>query len=109
MNYYHQVSFESFNKSGNIEYTADIVWDLQIFVANTIKEGTTISATSKKFDDAKMRQQQQIQLKCLKNRQSNNYDCYFNYFLDHDFSRPPRLPILKPIIKLKSPKIAGKK
>ena len=91
VNYYQQVSFESFKESGNIEYTADVVWALQLYIANTIKDGSGISATRKKFDDAKQHQPREIQLKCLKNRQGNNYDCYFNYFSAHDFFEPATL------------------
>ena len=51
VNYYRQVSFESFKESGNIEYTADVVWALQMYVANLIKDSAGFS-TRKKFDDA---------------------------------------------------------
>ena len=91
VNYYSQVSFESFKESGNIEYSADVVWALQLFVANSIKTGANISDTRKKFDDAKKQQPRQLQLKCLKNRQGNNYDCYFHYFSAHDFFEPATL------------------
>ena len=91
VNYFQQVSFESFKESGNIEYTADVVWALQLFVANSIKDGANISSTRKKFEDAKQRQPRQLHLKCLKNRQGNNYDCYFNYFSAHDFFQPATL------------------
>ena len=91
LNYFQQVSFESFKESGNIEYSADVVWALQMFVANSIKTGASISSVRKKFDEAKKQQPRQIQLKCLKNRQGNNYDCYFNYFSAHDFFKPATL------------------
>lgn len=85
LNYYQQVSFESFKESGNIEYTADVVWALQLKVTNDIKIGATVSETRKKFDDAKKQQPRHIQLKCLKNRQGQNYDCYFKYYSAHDY------------------------
>ena len=91
VNYYSQVSFESFKESGNIEYSADVVWALQLFVANSVKDGANISATRKKFDEAKLHQPRHLQLKCLKNRQGNNYDCYFNYFSAHDYFEPTTL------------------
>ena len=91
VNYYQQVSFESFKESGNIEYSADVVWALQLFVANSIKDGANISSTRKKFDDAKKIQPRQLHLKCLKNRQGNNYDCFFHYFSAHDFFQPATL------------------
>ena len=84
-NYLSSVSFESFKESGNIEYTADVIWALQLFIMNSFKTSTSVTDIRKKIDDAKKRQPRQIQLKCLKNRQGNNYDCYFKYFSAHDF------------------------
>ena len=82
-NYTKSVSFESFKESGNIEYTADVVWALQLFVINSINS-FNISDARQKIDKAKKQQPRQIQLKCLKNRQGTNYDCFFNYFSAHD-------------------------
>ena len=73
-NYTQSVSFESFKESGNIEYTADVVWALQLYVLNSINP-SNIADSRKKIDDAKKKQPRQIQLKCLKNRQGTNYDC----------------------------------
>ena len=86
-NYSKSVSFESFKESGNIEYTADVVWALQLFVINSINS-FNISDARQKIDKAKKQQPRQIQLKCLKNRQGTNYDCYFNYFSAHDCFAP---------------------
>ena len=73
-NYTQGVSFESFKESGNIEYTADVVWALQLFVLNSINPNN-IADSRKRIDNAKRQQPRQIQLKCLKNRQGTNYDC----------------------------------
>ena len=86
-NYTQSVSFESFKESGNIEYTADVVWALQLFVLNSINP-SNIADSRKKIDDAKKKQPRQIQLKCLKNRQGTNYDCFFNYYCAHDYFEP---------------------
>ena len=86
-NYTQGVSFESFKESGNIEYTADVVWALQLNVLNSINP-SNIADARKKIDEAKKKQPRQIQLKCLKNRQGTNYDCYFNYFSAHDYFKP---------------------
>ena len=86
-NYTQDVSFESFKESGNIEYTADVVWALQLFVLNSINP-SNIADSRKKIDEAKKQQPRQIQLKCLKNRQGTNYDCFFNYFSAHDYFEP---------------------
>ena len=86
-NYAQQVSFESFKESGNIEYTADVVWALQLNVVNNLK-AANISDSRKLLDDAKKHQPRQVQLKCLKNRQGQNYDCFFLYFSAHDYFEP---------------------
>ena len=75
-NYTQSVSFKSFKESGNIEYTADVVWALQLYALNSVNN-FNIADTRKKIDEAKRQQPRQIQLKCLKNRQGTNYDCYF--------------------------------
>ena len=86
-NYIQPVSFESFKESGNIEYTADVVWALQLFALNSINS-FNISEARQKIDQAKKLQPRQIQLKCLKNRQGSNYECFFNYFSAHDYFMP---------------------
>ena len=86
-NYAHAVSFESFKESGNIEYTADVVWALQLYVLNSLDSFNT-SENRKLIDKAKKQQPRQIQLKCLKNRQGTNYDCFFRYFSAHDCFEP---------------------
>ena len=87
-NYLSTVSFESFKESGNIEYTADVVWALQLNIVNSFKNGISVTDSRKQVDAAKKQQPRQIQLKCLKNRQGNNYDCFFNYYSAHDFFEP---------------------
>ena len=86
-NYMQSVSFECFKESGNIEYTADVVWALQLNVLNHLSPGN-LSDIRKQIDDAKKQQPRQIQLKCLKNRQGTNYECFFNYFSAHDCFMP---------------------
>ena len=87
-NYVHSVSFESFKESGNIEYTADVVWALQLNLMNSVQGFNDLSELRKRIDKAKKQQPRQINLKCLKNRQGTNYDCYFNYFSAHDCFKP---------------------
>ena len=84
MNYTQQVSFESFKESGNIEYTADVVWAMQLDIVNHLVLGEAASSTRKKIEDAKRQHPRKIQLKCLKNRQGLNYDCYFDYYAAFD-------------------------
>lgn len=87
-NYAQTVSFESFKESGNIEYTADVVWALQLNVINEIKSGAPISESRKKINDAKKQQPREIQMTCLKNRQGMNYECCFLYHSAHDYFEP---------------------
>ena len=86
-NYTQGVSFESFKESGNIEYTADVVWALQLNILNSINP-SNIADSRKRIDNAKRQQPRQIQLKCLKNRQGTNYDCFFKYYSAHDCFEP---------------------
>ena len=87
-NYTQQISFESFKESGNIEYTADVIWGLQLNVLNKFKKFADVVSVRQKIDKAKKQQPRQIQLKCLKNRSGNVYDCFFNYFAKHDYFVP---------------------
>ena len=86
-NYAQGVSFESFKESGNIEYTADVVWALQLNILNYVN-ASNISDTRKRIDEAKKQQPRQIILKCLKNRHGTNYDCFFKYYSAHDCFKP---------------------
>ena len=87
-NYAQPVSFESFKESGNIEYTADVVWALQLNLMNNLKNYNDIADTRKRIELAKNRQPRQVNLKCLKNRQGTNYDCFFLYHSAHDCFEP---------------------
>ena len=88
VNYSYPVSFESFKESGNIEYTADVVWALQLNLMNELKKYNDLSDIRRRIDDAKKKQPCQINLKCLKNRQGINYDCFFRYYSAHDCFEP---------------------
>ena len=83
-NYLLPVSFESFKESGGIEYTADVVWGLQLHIMNQFNSSMVQTKARKMVDDAKKEVPREIQLKCLKNRQGANYDCYFRYFAAND-------------------------
>ena len=89
-NYNQAVSFESFKESGSIEFTADVVWGLQLNVMNEFKKRSDdlSGVIREKVEEAKRQQPRQVQLKCLKNRQGQNYDCYFKYYSAHDYFEP---------------------
>ena len=76
MNYYTEINFESFCGSGGIEYSADVVWGLQLLLGNRTHE------------EAKKEIPRKIQLKCLKNRFGANYDVGFFYYPDMEIFRP---------------------
>ena len=86
-NYNVPVSFENFKESGGIEYTADVVWAMQLAVTNNLS-GEKVGDTRLKIEQAKQAQPREINVKCLKNRDGNNYDCYFKYFSAHDYFVP---------------------
>ena len=83
LNYAQRVSFESFKESGNIEYSADVVWGLQLYCTNKLLDGA-VSKNRDIIDLAKKANPRQIQLCCLKNRQGTNYDVFFKYFPAND-------------------------
>ena len=83
-NYNTPVSFENFKESGGIEYTADVVLAMQLNITNKLS-GENVGDTRLKIDAAKRQQPREINIKCLKNRFGNNYQCYFQYFSAHDF------------------------
>ena len=87
VNYNQIVDFESFKESGGIEYTADVVWAMQLNVANKLL-GEKPNTIRDKLHKAKIDQPRQINLKCLKNRKGNIYDCYFFYHSAHDYFEP---------------------
>lgn len=76
-NYSTEISFESFKESGGIEYSADVVWGLQLLI-----EG---QRNHEAIEKAKKEIPRQIQLKCLKNRNGRNYDVGFLYYPNADY------------------------
>ena len=83
LNYSQKVSFESFKESGNIEYSADVVWGLQLYCTNKLLDGA-VSKNRDIIDNAKKANPRHVQLCCLKNRQGINYDIFFKYFPAND-------------------------
>lgn len=86
-NYLYPIDFESFKESGGIEYTADVIWGLQLQILNDeifesdkkIKEKREMVRIAKKATPRKM------ELICLKNRYGiSSYKCGFNYYPQFD-------------------------
>ena len=90
-NYMTPMDFESFKESGGIEYTADVVWGLQLAVINDdifAKEGR-IKEKREVIRKAKTSDPRLIQLVCLKNRYGiSNYTVAFDYFPKYDVFVP---------------------
>lgn len=86
-NYLSPIDFESFKESGGIEYTADVVWGLQLQVMNDDLFSTDKKTIEKRktVKEAKKADPRKIELVCLKNRYGvSSYSCYFDYFPRYD-------------------------
>ncbi len=99
-NYSAPISFESFKESGAIEYTADVIWGLQLS-AITQLHGETETVKREKILEAKKEMPRKIQLVCLKNRfgitaytqdflYAPQYDTFVNYSVLSASNTPPQ-------------------
>ena len=90
-NYLAQVDFESFKESGGIEYTADVIWGLQLKIMNSeIFEGEKkLKQKRDAVRQAKNENPRKIELVCLKNRYGlSSYSCDFLYYARYDLFVP---------------------
>lgn len=90
-NYLSVVDFESFKESGGIEYTADVIWGLQLLVMNAQVFNTSQDLqTKRKFvQEAKNATPRKIELVGLKNRYGrSNSRYYFDYYAEYDLFIP---------------------
>ena len=90
-NYLLPVDFESFKESGGIEYTADVMWGLQLQVMNDKAFETTGSLRAKReiIRNAKREHPRKVELVCLKNRYGvSSYSCRFLYYAKYDWFVP---------------------
>lgn len=79
-NYNTDISYESFKETGTLEFSADVIWGLQL---ETRGERTHQSVKSAKNENPRF-----IQLKCLKNRFGSNFDVGFKYYPAVDLFLP---------------------
>lgn len=84
MNYSTPISFESLKESGGIEYSADVIFGLQLQCISTEKafdaEGKIVEKR-KIIEEAKKAKPRKIELKCLKNRFGiSSFSCFFDYY-----------------------------
>ena len=90
-NYLTPVDFESFKESGGIEYTADVVWGLQLSVMNDdiFNQEKKLKDKREKVRQAKAATPRQIELVCLKNRYGvSSYQVNFDYYPQYDLFVP---------------------
>ena len=89
-NYLTPVDFEAFKESGGIEYTADVVWGLQLDVMNDpiFDKEKGVKEKREKVRDAKAAIPREIELVCLKNRYGRSYNVHFRYYPQYDLFMP---------------------
>lgn len=86
-NYLTPIDFESLKESGGIEYTADVIWGLQLQVMNDpiFDTANKIKEKRRKIKEAKAESPRKIELVCLKNRYGiSSYSAYFKYIPEYD-------------------------
>lgn len=98
-NYLTTIDFESFKESGGIEYTADVIWGLQLAIMNQEEFYVKIDQnTGKRLGQPSMKEQRDminrakrksprdIDLVCLKNRYGiSSYNVHLSYYPAHDY------------------------
>ena len=90
-NYLAPMDFESFKESGGIEYTADVVWGLQLAIINNqlFNDEKKIKEKREMIGRAKEAIPRDIELVCLKNRYGRSrYTAQFTYYPQYDYFCP---------------------
>lgn len=85
-NYLTPVDFESFKESGGIEYTADVVWGLQLAcLEDKLFDKGSITEKRERIKRAKGSTPREVQLVCLKNRYGiTDWKVDFKYYPQFD-------------------------
>ena len=94
-NYLTPIDYESFKESGGIEYTADVIWGLQLQVINDdiFDKEAKLKQKREKVKSAKRATPRDIEFVCLKNRYGeSNYSCRFHYYAQFDYFVPIEAP-----------------
>ena len=87
-NYMSAIDFESFKESGGIEYTADVIWGLQLQCIHDklFSSQNKINEKRQLIKKAKREVPRKIELVCLKNRFGiSSYTCQFDYYSNFDW------------------------
>lgn len=110
--YLTPVDFESFKESGGIEYTADVMWGLQLSILHKEsfyhhydndgkrKGETSLKEKREMIQTEKAKSIRRIDLVCLKNRYgTSNYTLSFEYSPANDHFKPDiiALPPVQPV------------
>lgn len=86
-NYLTPIDFESLKESGGIEFTADVIWGLQLQCLNEelFDKDKHVKEKRERVKAAKAESPRKIELVCLKNRYGkSSYSCYYEYFPEND-------------------------
>lgn len=90
-NYLTPIDFEAFKESGGIEFTADVVWGLQLAVIHDdiFNKKDKLKEKREKVAAAKEAIPRDIELVCLKNRYGKSrYAAQFTYYPQYDYFEP---------------------
>lgn len=91
-NYLNTIDFSSFKESGAIEYTADVVWGLQLACISEneiFKSESKLNEKRELIRKEKSKLPRDIQLVCLKNRYGiSDYTVKFKYYPNYDLFKP---------------------
>ena len=86
-NYLTPIAFESFKESGGIEYTADVIWGLQLQAIHEdiFNKENKLKEKRERIDEAKAEIPRKVELVCLKNRYGiSSYSAAFDYYPQYD-------------------------
>lgn len=90
--YLTPIDFEAFKESGGIEFTADVVWGLQLTAVNDdlFKDDDKGKVKRReRLAEAKDAIPRDVELVCLKNRYGRSrYRARFDYYPQYDYYRP---------------------
>ena len=90
-NYLTPIDFEAFKESGSLEFTADVIWGLQLQIMNDsiFDSSQKLMAKREAVKAAKLANPRKIELVCLKNRFGIANSTYnFNYYAKYDLFNP---------------------
>ena len=105
-NYLTPIDFESLKESGGIEYTADVIFGLQLQCLHDdiFNQKEKIAQKRERIKAAKRAEPREIELVCLKNRYGiANFTCNFDYYPQWDLFE------IVPDKKRVTPRKAGRK